>query len=422
MKKVAIITLGCKVNQYESNAIANKLEHNGFEVSQGLCVADIYIINTCAVTNEAEKKSRGIIAKVKKLNPSADLYICGCSSQNNASRFEYENVKAIIGTSQKDKIADLIISNNLNTLFVNTQIDKTYTENYLAKGERTRAVIKIQEGCNNFCSYCLIPYLRGRERSRAFDEVKKEVEFQSKNTNEIVFAGINLSSYGKDLEPKKSLADVAILMREFPNIRFRFSSLEQDIISKEFLEVLSQTPNFAPHFHLSLQSGCDNTLKAMNRKYNSQEYYNKIKLIREYFENPAITTDVIVGFPTETEQDALDTYNFVKKCKFAKMHIFPYSKRDGTLACKLKNVATNVKERATTLGELDKKMQQEYTHLFIGKTLSVLVEREHNGFYEGHSQNFIKCYIKSDKKLKSNQFVDVIVNSIYLDGAICSVK
>lgn len=427
MKKISIITLGCKVNQYESNAIGKELEDNGFLVFHELIEnADAYIINTCAVTNEAEKKSRGIIAKIKKVSINKPIYVCGCSSQHNPDKFSsYENIRLIYGTSAKQNIAKQII-NDFETnfsmpLITNSQISQIYEESYLSKGDRTRIVMKIQEGCNNFCSYCLIPYLRGRERSRDFESVKKEIAFHSKTAKEIVFTGINLSHYGYDLNPKLSLADIAKFMKNYPNIRFRFSSLEQDIITKSFLDILKDTPNFAPHFHLSLQSGCDRTLKSMNRKYLTNDYYEKLILIRECFKDPAITTDIIVGFPTETEEDFYDTYEFAKKCKFAKIHAFPYSLRSGTLAEKLKNVATNVKERATKLGELDKELQKEYIENQIGNIFTIITETETDNSYVGHTENFIKCYVKSDTKLELNQTYKVKIEKFYKDGAIASI-
>lgn len=422
-KKVSIITLGCKVNQYESNAIGRELEDAGFLVSHGLESADIYVINTCAVTNEAEKKSRGIVAKIKKLTENAPIYICGCSSQNDPNKFTvYPNVKAVYGTSSKQNIAKHIIENNLNEIVVYNDISKNYQDQNLSKGDRTRVVIKIQEGCNNFCSYCLIPYLRGRERSRSMESIIKELDIQTKHCKEVIFTGINLSNYGKEFNNGTSLASVAELMSmRYPFVRFRFSSLEQDVITDDFLKVLKNAKNFAPHFHLSLQSGCDNTLKFMNRKYKSSEYYHKIELIRKYFDNPAITTDVIVGFPTETDQDFIDTYNFVKNCAFAKMHIFPYSKRSGTVAAKMKNIATNVKERVKALSELDKSMHLNYVISCQNKEYTAIVETCSDEYFEAHTENYIKCYIEKQENLEQNQEIKVKILKPFKDGATCKI-
>ncbi len=266
----------------------------------------------------------------------------------------------------------------------------------------------------------MIPYLRGRERSRTFESIKREVETKL-GISEIIFTGINLSNWGTDFNDGSSLKDIATLMQNYPSIRFRFSSLEQNIITDEFLKILSKTPNFAPHFHLSLQSGSTKTLKFMNRKYTSDEFYSKVKLIRKYFKNPAITTDIIVGFPTETEEDFYDSYNFAKKCAFAKMHIFPYSVRSGTVAAKMKNVATNVKERVQKLCELDKKMQNDYITSCRNKTFNVIVERKNGNYYEGHTENYIKCYIETEEKLLSNRIIKVKILQPYMDGAIAKI-
>ena len=421
--KVSIITLGCKVNQYESESLAKILESEDIDVSFDIQNADAYVINTCAVTNEAERKSRGIIAKIRKMNQNAPIYVCGCSSQNDPDKFlKYPGVKAIWGTSAKDKIAQRLIEkqNDLKEISISRDISTTYEDIYLAHGNRTRTVIKIQDGCNNFCSYCLIPYLRGRERSRSIKSVLSEIKNQAKDSKEITFTGINLSAYGKDLYPQKSLKDIALLMKDFPNTRFKFSSLEQNIITEDLIKTLSTISNFAPHFHLSLQSGCDKTLKAMNRKYTSNEFYQKVQLIRKYFPLASITTDIIVGFPTETEEDFEECYDFAKKCNFAKIHIFPFSSRSGTLASKMKNVATDVKERINKLSALDKKMQNEYLNLCKNHIFEMIFESEKNNidYYIGHTENYIKCYVKSDTKIPENTIKKVKIIEPYLDGAL----
>lgn len=423
--KVSIITLGCKVNQYESEGLTKMLEDAGIEVVNDLTQADCYIINTCAVTNEAERKSRNILSKIEKLNSNAPIYVCGCSSQHSPVKFTHKNVKAILGTSNKYEIASYIINSKKTLTFpiIKSEISSIYQDNYEAHGDRTRTIIKIQEGCNNFCSYCLIPYLRGRERSRSLESVKKEVSIQAKYSKEITFTGINLSAYGSDFEDKKSLKDIALLMREYPSVRFKFSSLEQNIITEDFMEILSKTPNFAPHFHLSLQSGSDKTLKAMNRKYTSKEYYKKIMLIRKYFPKAAITTDIIVGFPTETEEDFISSYNFAKKCAFAKIHIFPFSSRSGTAASHMKNIATNVKKRLLKLQQLDKQMHTKYINNCIGDIFNLIIEqkKDTSKYYEGHTENYIKCYIESDKKIESNSKLLVKIVKPFEDGALAEI-
>lgn len=424
--KVSIITLGCKVNQYESESMGNLLAKNNVNVVFELENADAFIINSCAVTNEAERKSRGIITKIRKINSTAPIYVCGCSSQHNPQKFaEKSNVFAVYGTSSKNKLVEKIISdfNAPEPAIIDNEISPCYQEMHPAHGNRTRTVIKIQDGCNNFCSYCLIPYVRGRERSRDFESVKAEVESQSKTSKEITFTGINLSSYGSDFTPKKSLKDIALLMKDYKNVRFKFSSLEQNIITEDFIKTLSEINNFAPHFHLSLQNGSDNTLKKMNRKYSSQEFFEKVQIIRKYFPLGAITTDVIVGFPTETNEDAILNYQFCKKCQFAKMHIFPYSSRSGTSASHMKNIATNVKERVDDLANLDKTMHIDYINKCKGHIFNMIVERKKDDceYYEGHTENYIKCYVKSANTLESNMLLKVKILTPYKDGAIAEI-
>ena len=318
MKKVSIITLGCKVNQVESESIAEELESLGYSVSMGLNVADIYIINTCAVTNEAERKSRNIITKLLKLNANSSIYVCGCASQNNPDNFKKcDNVKDIIGNYDKNALVKSICKNDPTENKVqNCNETRRVTD-------RTRAILWAQNGCNNFCTYCLIPYLRGRETSFPLEGLKKEVKKLEKLANEIVVTGINLSSYGKDIEGSDGLIDVARLFRGSP-ARFRFSSLEVNVITDKFLSELATFENFCDQFHLSLQSGGNNTLKAMNRHYTKEQYLEKVNLIRKYFPNAGITTDIIIGFPTETEDDFAESLDFAKQVDFFEMHVFPY--------------------------------------------------------------------------------------------------
>lgn len=417
-KSVSIITLGCKVNQYESLGIADLLQKKGYKVNIGLVPADIFVLNTCAVTNESERKSRGMIAKVKKLNNAAEIYVCGCSAQNNPQKFkEREGVKGICGTCEKTKIVDMIEkgSNNIDTI-----ITTTYDEVYTPIKNRTRCYIKIQDGCNNFCSYCLIPYLRGRERSRSLEEIAKEIDRVEKDTKEVVLTGINMSGYGSDLGYKQTLSDVVKLF-DGRDIRFRISSLEAKIITAEFLQILSKMPNFCPHFHLSMQSGSNAVLKSMNRHYTKEEYLAKVELIRQFFPNAGITTDVIVGFPTETEEYFLETMETVKKANFSEMHIFPFSPRNGTVALKLKNVATSVPCRVKELTALALQMKSAFIEKNIGLQHEVLMEEKVGDYYIGHTKNYIKCYIASEKELELNTFVNVKIAKEYNDGAIAEL-
>jgi len=423
-KKVSIVTLGCKVNTYESEAIANALLDAGFEVDSTLSKADIYVLNTCAVTNEGERKSRGIIAKILKLNPIADIYVCGCAAHNNPDQFlKFNNVKYVMGTNDKLKLVDIITGKLKIKKGHGVAEEKEYNDNYKSKHTRARAVIKIQDGCNNFCTYCLIPYIRGRERSRSLVSIKREIELLSKTTNEIVLTGINMSAYGKDLVGQNlGLIDVCELFIG-EKVKFRISSLEVNVITDEFLKRLSKIENFQPHFHLSMQSGCDNVLKKMNRHYTVDEYKQKVELIRKYYPLANITTDVIVAFPTETEEDFETTYNTCKKIGFGWIHIFPYSKRDGTVAAKMKNINDGniAKERVSKITQLAKVMRDEFTVKNIGNAYDVIIEQEHEGYYIGHTPNFIKCYIKSNKKLIANEVVKVKIQKEFHDGAIAEI-
>ena len=416
--KVSLISLGCKVNQYESESIAKKLQDNGVEVNFGIKPADVFVLNTCAVTNEAERKSRGIIAKILKINPAAKIYVCGCSAQNNPERFAKSgNVVSIYGTGRKMDIAEFILKHNLAVARHNA-ISESYEDVYLPLPSHTRAYIKIQDGCNNFCSYCLIPYLRGRSRSRELSSVKAEIAMHSHSAKEVILTGINLSAYGLDLKPKLSLSNVADLFDEFPKLRFRFSSLEVNIITKEFLLNLAKKPNFCPHFHLSLQSGSDKVLLDMNRHYDSKQFLSKVCLIREIFPDAAITTDVIVGFPTEGEEEFEQTYLTCKTANFAFIHIFPYSTRQGTNALKFKNIALNVNDRIARLTKLRDEMAINFVKLNSGKVLNCLIESKRiDGFYTGHTENFIKCYISGQAKLNANEIYKVIIGEPFKDGA-----
>ena len=409
MNKVSIITLGCKVNLVESEEIAEELEKNGFDVSMGLNPADIYVINTCAVTNEAERKSRNIISKVLKLNANATIYICGCSSENDPERFKKGDfVKGIFGNGDKKEIVKSIIENNQNVKPSGKQKTRVTT--------KTRADLCVQLGCNNFCTYCIIPYLRGRERSFPLEEVKRQAEKLMSIANEIVITGINLSAYGRDLKDSDGLIDVARIFKGKKN-RFRFSSLEVNVVTDEFMKELSTYSNFCPHFHLSLQSGSNNTLKSMNRHYSKEEYLNKVNIIRKYFPNAGITTDIIVGFPTETDSDFQESLEFAKAVNFSEMHIFPYSKRDGTVAASFKNIATNVSERVKKMTTQAKEMQIDFINKNCGQIHEVIVENQKNGYYMAHTKNFILCYIESDKALEPNTYMNVMLTEPFEDGA-----
>lgn len=414
MKKVAIVTLGCKVNQYESENLAEELERIGYSVEMKMTSADFFVLNTCAVTNEAERKSRNMVSKLKKLNPNAKVFVMGCAVDSNKNQFNnHDNVFVFDKNDDKTKLAAIIAESDDDVI----PERKDFTSRV---SERTRATLCVQTGCNNFCTYCLIPYLRGREKSFDIAEIARQAEKLSKLSNEVVVTGINLSSYGKDIPGSNGLIEVA---RVFKNLktRFRFSSLEVNIITDEFLKELKTFNNFCDHFHLSLQSGSNNTLKSMNRHYTKEQYLDKVNLIRKYFPNAGITTDLIVGFATETEEDFEESLEFAKQVNFAAMHIFPYSVRKGTVAEKFKNVATNVDMRVKRMSEAAEQMKKEFIEKNIGLTHEVIIENQKDGYFLAHTKNYILCYIKSNEPLKSNDVLNVKLTNIYESGAIAEI-
>lgn len=408
--KISIITLGCKVNQYESSSIAKELSSLGHIVTESLEPADLYILNTCAVTGIAEKKSRTHLAKFKKLNKDAKVIVCGCASQHNAQQFLcHDNVSAVIGTYGKSKIKDIL--DKVGDL--SQQIGVDYEEFSLGSTSKTRAHLKIQDGCNNFCSYCLIPYVRGRSRSRSLNSIVAEAKELSKTNKEIVLTGINISDY--KIDGKLALPALMDALKGL-KCNIRLGSLEVNVVTDELLTVLKDTTNFCPQFHLSMQSGCDRILKLMNRHYTSSEYLKKIELIRKYFPDASITTDVIVGFPTETDQDFAETVKTIKKANFYEMHIFPYSKREGTVASKLKNVDGNVvKQRVKILEQINEQNRKDFITSQNNKLHNVLTENYEGEFMVGHTKNFIKVYLPKDTP--RHELVTVSKLVPYKDGA-----
>lgn len=416
--KVCIMTLGCKVNKYESDALMENLSLKGYETTDKLEPADIYVINTCAVTGEAEKKSRQMIARCKKFNKNAKVFICGCASQKNAKQFLDKGVDFVGGTAGKIKISEYIdelAKNDKNIVKKREKIEKLpkdYEDDLFAMQTRTRAYIKIQDGCNNFCTYCIIPYLRGRSRSRAIMSIINEANALDENVKEIVLTGINVTDYKIDNEK-----GLLTLLRELDKLgkRIRLSSIEDTIMDEGFVKGLSELDNFCPHFHLSLQSGSDGVLKRMNRHYKAEDFENSIKLIRKYFPDAGITTDVIVGFPGESEEEFKECYDFIEKVKFSMLHIFQYSQREGTVASKLyKDLSPKVKqERFEKLDQLNKKLKEKFFK--TNKRGQVLVEEKNEEYYVGYTKNYIKCYIKSKEDL-TNRVVNVKIGKPLLDG------
>ncbi len=411
--KVSVLTLGCKVNKYESDALIFELKKRGFEATDSLEEADIFIINTCAVTNEAEKKSRQMIERARKFNPNAKVFVMGCASQNRPVQFDDRNVSVLIGTANKKKIVDMLEEQGQKLYELPTE----YEDDLFSAQSLTRAFIKIQDGCNNFCSYCIIPYLRGRSRSRKLESVVCEASKLHENVKEIVLVGIDVSDY--KIDGQKGLGTLLESLDVFGK-RLRLSSMEDGLIDEEFMQKLSLLKNFCPHFHLSLQSGCDNVLKKMNRKYTTAQFEESVRLIRKYFPLAGITTDIIVGFPTETDEDFESTLRFVEKIKFSQLHIFPYSKRTGTASAKLYgDLSGKVKaERLKRLEEVGKKHKLEF--IKANKTGKVLIEEVTKEFALGYTENYIKCYLKGDFQVGDIVEVDLI--EPFKDGALARKK
>ncbi|MBO5982613.1 MAG: tRNA (N(6)-L-threonylcarbamoyladenosine(37)-C(2))-methylthiotransferase MtaB [Clostridia bacterium] len=411
-KKIVVYTHGCKVNQYDSDAML-KILQSAFDVSDELEMAEHYIVNTCAVTAEAERKSRQTVTKILKINPDAKIYICGCASQRDAIQFDRDGVVYVSGTDGKIALAKALVSSEeLECKASDFTISKEYEENEGVLSLRTRHYIKVQEGCNNFCSYCIIPYLRGRSRSRDIDSIKKELDEAVKVAKEVVLTGINLSAYG--IEKGDSLAGLIAELKDYP-VRFRLGSLEVGVVDRNLLDATKLLKDFCPHFHLSLQSGDDETLKKMNRHYTTEEYAKAVELIREYYPNGAITTDIIVGFPTETEEQFENSKAFAERIAFADIHCFPYSSRKGTVAGKLPTLdKATLDRRAKEMGEVKKALVGKYLSAQIGKPLNVLFETvDKDGMWCGHTENYVKIYSKNGEK---NTLKTIVPTRLYLDG------
>ena len=417
-KTVAFYTLGCKVNQYETNAMEQQFIKNGYKVVDHHDFADIYVVNTCTVTNIAERKSRQMLRRVKDINKDAILVVCGCYAQVAKEELEkIPEIDIILGINEKNNIVKIVedyIEKKKNKEEIVSDVsnqnefldfgDVTYTE-------KNRAVVKVQDGCNMFCSYCIIPYARGRIRSRKIESVVSEISKIAKlGIKEVVITGIHVASYGKDFEENIGLIDLLEAINKIDGIeRIRLSSIEPNIIDEEFVKRLSKLEKICPHFHLSLQSGCDETLKRMNRKYTTKKYKEAVDLLRNYFPDVNFTTDVIVGFPGETEEEFNTTYKFLEEIKFYRMHVFKYSKRRGTVAEKMPNqIDGNIKEeRSNKLIELSNKNENEYNESYIGKEVNVLFEEYENGYFRGYATNYMMVNVPG-KKEDEEKLVDHI--------------
>lgn len=424
MKKVALHNLGCKVNAYETEAMQELLEKEGYEIVPFKEGADIYIINTCTVTNMADRKSRQMLHRAKKMNPNAIVVAAGCYVQaKSESKETDESIDIIIGNNKKQDLISILREyqekhDGIQKEIIDINHTKEYEELHLSKtAEHTRAYLKVQDGCNQFCTYCIIPYARGRVRSREKENVVAEVkQLVANGYQEVVLTGIHLSSYGVDLQGE-DLLSLILAVNEIEGLkRIRLGSLEPRIITEEFAKTISGLEKICPHFHLSLQSGCNGTLKRMNRRYTAEEYFEKCELLRKYFDNPALTTDVIVGFPGETEEEFEESRAFVEKVNFYETHIFKYSRREGTKAAVMENqVPEQIKtKRSNILLELDERKRKEYEEKFIGKTVEVLMEeeleKEGKCYQTGHTKEYIKVALESDDNMQ-NQLVKIKIDN-----------
>ena len=424
--KVAFCSLGCKVNQYETNAMAQKFLEHDYEIVEFDEYADIYIVNTCTVTNVADRKSRQMLRRAKEFNPQSIVVACGCYAQVAAKELEeIPEVDLIIGNNEKNDIIQIVENYIAQKGAEDLVSDVMYKLDYVELGtttytEKTRAVIKVQDGCDRFCSYCLIPYARGHIRSRkienVIEEIKKVVE---EGINEVVITGIHIASYGRDFKDKNiGLIDLLEEINKIQGLhRIRLGSIEPTIITDEFVERLSKLDKICDHFHLSLQSGCTETLKRMNRRYTTEEFRAVTKRLRAKFPNAALTTDIIVGFPGETEEEFNTTYEFLKEIAFYKMHIFKYSPRKGTKAAVMPNqIDGKVKEeRSKKLIELSNENEYNYNKKYIGKQVEVLFEEREGEYLKGHTTNYIVVKHKTDKDDLINKIAKVTVSEAKQD-------
>ena len=432
MKKAAFYTLGCKVNQYETEAMTESFENAGYEIVDYSEYADVYIINTCTVTNMGDRKSRQIIRRAREKNPEALVAVVGCYSQIAPGEvLEIPEVSLVVGTDERSRMVELVEYamqkeeklNMVNDIMKVKEFEEMSIKSYKS---RTRAFLKIQEGCDQYCTYCIIPYARGHIRSRKPDSIIAEVKELAENGfREIVLTGIHVASYGKDLG-NTSLIDIIEKVHEIDGIRrIRMSSVDPNVMTDGFIERLSRLPKICGHFHLSLQSGCDETLKRMNRKYTTGEYRRVVEKLREVFADVAITTDLIVGFPGETEEEFQKTVDFVEEIAFSAMHVFKYSQRTGTPAAKYENqIKPQVKDsRSKVITAIAQKNEEKFKKAFIGRSKSVLYEQPFDGqksLFEGLTDNYIRVVSESQEDIKGKIIETVLMElkEDYMTGRI----
>ena len=415
-KKVALHNLGCKVNAYEIDAMQQMLEQAGYEIVPFAPGADIYIINTCTVTNIADRKSRQMLHKAKKMNPDAIVVAAGCYVQAKKDEVQIdEAIDIVLGNNKKQELIDL----KEQVEYENLQLSST--------GEHTRAYLKVQDGCNQFCSYCIIPYVRGRVRSRRREEVVEEVKRLVKNGyQEFVLTGIHLSSYGVDCGD--SLLELILAVHEIEGVkRIRLGSLEPRIITEEFVKTISSLSKICPHFHLSLQSGCDATLKRMNRRYSAQEYLDGCALLRKYFEHPALTTDVIVGFPQESEEEFEASRAMIESVGFYETHIFKYSRRKGTRADRMEGQIPEQEKavRSHILIDLGKRRKQKFMEYYLGREVEILFEEkaeiQGKTYWIGHTREYLKVAAETEENLENCLKIGKIAGFVEDGVFICAI-
>jgi threonylcarbamoyladenosine tRNA methylthiotransferase MtaB len=407
---VSFFTLGCKVNQFETDAMKEIFKKEGFKITEPSPNSDIFVVNSCTVTSASDKKTRSIVNRFKRMNTKSIIVLAGCYAQaNQGNQKKLENIDIVIGTKHKDKVVeyvkDYLIDYNILHVVDGFKPEEKYEEMSISHtSERTRANIKIQDGCRQFCTYCIIPFVRGPLRSREISVVLKEIKRLHKNGyKEIVLNGIHMTSYGVDRNDGSTLVKLVEEINNLglKNIRYRFGSLEPSIIEEKLLTEMIKG-NFCDHFHLSLQSGSDSVLKRMNRNYTVKEYEEKVRLIREYMPNAELTTDIIVGFPGETEEEFVETCEYVEKIKFSKVHVFGYSPREGTKAFDMKNQVDNFikKERTGRLINISELVSADICKKYVGESLDVLYENLNSeGYYVGHSSNYLMIHTKSNNNL-----------------------
>ena len=431
-RKAALHNLGCKVNAYELEAIQQMLEQQGYEIVPFAPGADIYIINTCTVTNIADRKSRQMLHKAKKMNPDAVVVACGCYVQAAGEKLEQDSaIDLVVGNNKKKEIPAILEEyfrekeegrSGSGTWVTDMTHNREYETLSISRtAEHTRAFIKVQDGCNQFCTYCIIPYARGRVRSRRPEDVLEEVRrLAESGCQEVVLTGIHLSSYGVDLEEGQNLLALIRTIHAVDGIRrIRLGSLEPGIITEEFAEAIAGLPKVCPHFHLSLQSGCDTVLERMNRRYRSEEYMEKCRLLRRVYDRPALTTDVIVGFPGETEEEFEASRAFVEEVNFFETHIFKYSRREGTRAAAMPDQIPEQEKtrRSHILLELDERRRQEYMESFLGEEKEVLleekVELDGKNWWVGYTREYLKAIVPDDGKNRANEMISVRFSKIY---------